>query len=530
MDATPPTSTTSQSPHPWRAAAAAVVSGILFALAFPPFEWVVLLPVALVPWLASLWVEESRRRAIFSGLLFGLAFWCLSIPWIVYVVTHYGGQGSVMGVVCLLILATILAEWPALVAGGTVACAPAGSLRRLAVFPLLWMASEHARTFVYKGFPWNLTGHALFRHPAWIQSASIWGVYGLGFAVVGTSALIAAAVVQRNLRPGIAAAVLVAAIGIGGASRLARPPQPARSISVALVQPNLSEEDKEEPGGSAKSYRIVLDQALEASRARADLIVLPESALVPLYWQGSEILRRDLVRVADECCLVLFNDIEEEASGRYYNVARLLGPEGLRGRPYRKVHLVPFGEYVPLPRVFFFVRQISNVIGEFSAARMPTLLESDGVRIGMGVCYEITYPEIARIEARDGANLLVTISNDSWYGRAGAQAQHFAGAVIRAVETRRYLLRAAITGISGIVDEKGRIRSELPDGRRGTVNGQARLIESPTAWVRWGFWIPRAADVAAAAVLLFGLVRWVAERRVSPARRKAKKESLHSDL
>ncbi|HEX7252895.1 MAG TPA: hypothetical protein VF376_08460, partial [Thermoanaerobaculia bacterium] len=252
MGATPPRSTTSKSPHPWRSPAAAVVSGILFALAFPPFEWVVLLPLALVPWLAALWVEESRGRALFSGFLFGLAFWCLSIPWIVYVVTHYGGQGSVMGVVCLLILAAILAEWPAFVAWGTVACAPAGSLRRLAVFPLLWMASEHARTFVYKGFPWNLAGHALFRHPAWIQSASIWGVYGLGFAVVGTSALIAAAVVQRNLRPGIAAAVLVAAIGIGGAARLARPPRPARSISVALVQPNVSEEDKEEPGGSAK--------------------------------------------------------------------------------------------------------------------------------------------------------------------------------------------------------------------------------------------------------------------------------------
>ena len=516
-----PGSSTSSSRHPWRASVSAVVSGLLLALAFPPFEFVVLLPVALVPWLAALWIEESRSRALLSGFLFGLAFWCLSIPWIVYVVTHYGGQGSVMGVVCLLILAAILAEWPAFVAWGTAAAAPAGSLRRLAVFPLLWMASEHARTFVYKGFPWNLTGHALFRHPAWIQSASIWGVYGLGFAVIGTSVLIAAAVVRRDVRPGIAATLLVTTIGIGGAWRLARPPQPARSISVALVQPNLSEEDKTEPGGSAKSYRIVIDQALEASRARASLIVLPESALVPLYWQESEVLRRDLARVADECCLVLFNDVDAEASGRYYNVARLLGPEGLRGAPYRKVHLVPFGEYVPLPRLFFFARQISKVIGEFSAATMPTLLESDGIRVGMGVCYEITYPEIARSEAREGANLLITISNDSWYGRAGAQAQHFGGAVMRAVENRRYLLRAAITGISGIVDEKGRILRELPDGRRGTVNGQARLIDSPTAWMRWGFWIPRVADVAAAAVLLFGLVRWATERRASrPAGRE----------
>jgi len=505
-----------QRPH---TLAAGAVSGLLFALAFPPFEWVLLLPLALVPWLVMLVREESRGRALLSGFVLGLAYWCASIPWIYYVVTHYGGQSSVMGVVSLVILAGILAQWPAFVAWGVVASAPPGSARRLAVFPLLWMASEHARSFVYKGFPWNLTGHALYRHPVWMQSASVWGVFGLGLAVVSVTALIAAGVFRRTPRPIIVAALLVAGLGLAGSARLARPSVPTRALSVALLQPNIKEEARRTSGSSAEAYQTVIDQAMSARETRPWLIVIPESALTPFYWQESDRLRRDLTEIAGDCCHVLFNDVEEEKDGRYYNVARLLGPKGLLGAPYRKVHLVPFGEYVPLPRLFFFVRQISTTIGEFSAAASPRPLEAEDFRIGMGVCYEILYPNLVRLQVRQGAKLLVTISNDSWYGRAGAQAQHFAGAVIRSVETNRFLLRAAITGITAIVDEKGRIRGELAPDKAGIAYGTADLFDTDTIWTRWGFWFPRVADILALGVLLSGLVRWLAEKRASRARR-----------
>src|SRR5262249_5708139 len=156
--------------------ASALVSGLLFAPAFPPFEWVVLLPLAPVPWLVALTQEESRRRAFLSGVLFGMAYWCASIPWIIYVVTHYGGQGAAMGVVCLVCWAATVWGRPALAAGGPPASPRAGSGARLAFSPPLGMASEPARSFVYKGFPWTLAGHALYRHSIWIQTASVWGV------------------------------------------------------------------------------------------------------------------------------------------------------------------------------------------------------------------------------------------------------------------------------------------------------------------------------------------------------------------
>ena len=443
-----------------------------------------------------------------------MAYWCASIPWIVYVVTHYGGQGSAMGVFCLVLLAAILAEWPAFVAWGTAAFAPAGSGARLAVFPLLWMASEHARSFVYKGFPWNLAGHALYRHSIWIQTASFWGVYGVGLLVMAAACLVAAAIGRRRLLPLIVAAALVLVFGAYGTIRLRRPPEEGRSIRVALLQPNVREEDRRAPGGGAAAYRQVLDQALASAARKPDLVVVPESAF-PLYWEKSEKLREDLKEVAARSAgRVLFNDVEEMPDGSYFNVARIAGAEGLIGKPYRKVHLVPFGEYVPLPKLFFFARQVSSEIGAFSPAGEPSVLEDGAMKAGVGICYEILYPSLAREQVGDlGANLLVTISNDSWYGRAGAQAQHFAGALLRSVETKRYLLRAAITGISGIVDELGRIRAFMPPDLPGILPGQARLLESRTAWVRWGYWIPRLADIGAVAVLLFGLARWLRPRR-----------------
>jgi apolipoprotein N-acyltransferase len=171
-----------------------------------------------------------------------------------------------------------------------------------------------------------------------------------------------------------------------------------------------------------------------------------------------------------------------------------------------------------LPRIFFFVRQVSTEIGEFSAAKEPAVLRNDGWAIGTGVCYEILYPVLSWKEVRDGASLLVTISNDSWYGAGGAQAQHFAGAVLRSVENERYLLRAAITGISGIVDEKGRILAELGPDEKGTIRGAARLFTSRKPWTRFGFACSGVCDAVAGGVLLFGLLRWRRERRTRARR------------
>ncbi len=510
----------------WKTPAAGVLSGLLFALAFPPYDVTVLLPLALVPWIALLSMEESRGRALLSGLLFGMAFWCASVPWISYVVTVYGGQSKAMGVVCVGLLALICAEWTAVVGWGIAALAPPRSWKRFAAFPLLWMAAEHARSVIYGGFPWNLTGWALARRPVWIQTASLWGVYGVGFAVAAVATLLAAFAVRRRPMFLVVAAASVLAVGVAGAIRLTRPVETGAPLRVRLIQPNLAEEDRRTADKAAAGYRAVLARGDEAALAGADLIVFPESAF-PMYWERSSRLREDLARLSAKChCAVLFNDVTSEPDGRASNAARMVTPEGLARGIYRKVHLVPFGEYVPLPRLFFFARQISHEIGEFLPAETPVVLRSGPLALGVGICYEIIYPGLARRQTADGANLLATISNDSWYGRAGAQDQHFAGALFRAVENGRYLVRAAITGISGIVDPRGRILAEIAPNESGTAAGTIALLGASTAWTRWGYVLPRIADAAAAGVLLFGLARWGRER----AARRRRRAASHGDI
>src|SRR6185369_11543542 len=153
----------------------------------------------------------------------------------------------------------ILAQWPAAVAWATASSAPAGSWKRLALFPLFWTAAEHLRSFVYGGFPWNLTAHALYRHPVWTQSAALWGVYGVGALAVGVTCLLAASIRSRRPRPAAAAGLLTLLAGVAGAVRLASPGEAGTPLSVALLQPNLSQESRLAAGGDAGNYIAVRD-------------------------------------------------------------------------------------------------------------------------------------------------------------------------------------------------------------------------------------------------------------------------------
>ena len=431
-----------------------------------------------------------------------------------FVVTRFGGQPPWMGAVCVFLLALILAEWPLLVGGTVVAAFPARSWARLAAFPVLWMAAEHARSVVYKGFPWNLAANALAGHPRWLQTASWWGAYGVGALVAGAAALVAALFVSRT-RPGRAAAALALAAGTGlvaiqGTRALAAPPGgDGRPVAVACIQPNLPQSARESAESAARQYGIVMDAIRRAAAAKPGLILVPESSFYGVTWQRSAALRGDLSQVARESgASILFNDIDEQSDDVYFNAARLVTPAGLAPATYRKVHLVPFGEYVPLPRLFFFMKSVSRAVGSFSAAKAPVVIPSGRLVLGPAVCYEMTYPSLPRAETRRGANLLVTISNDAWYGKAGAQDQHFAAMVLRAIENGRPFARAAITGISGIVDARGRVVARVAPDVAGVAAASVSPAEVRTIWTRWGgAAFPAAADLAAAAMVLSAIVR-----------------------
>lgn len=426
-----------------------------------------------------------------------------------------------MGAVCVFLLALILSQWPALVAGIVVAGAAPRSAWRFAAFPAVWMASEHARAYAYKGFPWNLTANALARHPVWIQTASWWGAFGVGALVAAFAAACAAILAARSERQrasvGVALLASVGAVWIFGCARL-RATDSGRPVRVACLQPNIPQSVREDADLVAANYLRVIGLAGKAAAARPDLILIPESSFYGIEWSLSAMLRRDLAAVSAEGrSAILFNNVDEMPDGRYFNAARLLTPVGMAPATYHKLHLVPFGEYVPLPKLFFFMREISKIVGAFTAAERPVLLASGPLEIGPAVCYEMTYPSLARDETRMGANLLASVSNDAWYGKAGAQAQHLLAMPLRAVEVDRPFVRAAITGISAAVDSRGRMLAGLPENREGIVEAIVRLETDRTVWSRWGGIVfPAAADAAALCMVISGFVRW--RRRESKKR------------
>jgi apolipoprotein N-acyltransferase len=490
-------------------------------------------PLALAPWAAALFAEEKRGRALFSGVLLGIVFWCLSVPWVSFVVTRFGGQPAWMGAVCVFLLSLILCEWPALVGWIAVSAFPARCPARLAAFPLLWMASEHARSVAYKGFPWNLTANALAEHPAWLQTASWWGAYGVGGLAAASGALVASLFLFRGARRWAAAGGIVLGgilLWAFGRWRMNRTdPSSVAAVRVACVQPNLPQSARETAPSAARQYVTVIEAVRQAAARRPGLILIPESSFYGATWQRSPALRRDLSEIAAASgASILFNDLDEESDDVYFNAARLVTPAGLAVGTYRKVHLVPFGEYVPLPRLFFFMKSISRAVGSFSAAPAPVVLSAAGLSLGPAVCYEMTYPSLARREVRDGATLLVSISNDAWYGKAGAQEQHFEALVLRAIENGRPFARAAITGVSGVADSRGRIVARV----RADVAGVAEAIVAPrserTVWSRWGGAVfPGIADSAAIAMVLSALAR-ARRQRLRKPRRGARDEGNRS--
>jgi apolipoprotein N-acyltransferase len=474
----------------------ALLSGVLLAVSFPrfgypPFGWIALTPllVALVP--ASRPVSSQRAFAL--GLLTGVAYFAGTVYWTGATVRTFGGLSLPVSLLVASLLIAYLAVFPALFA--LILAWIAGRLGRRAIWlaPAIWVASELGRTYFWSGFPWLLLGYSQTTVLPVAQAASLIGVFGLSGLVATVGTGLAAAVVAPGRRAWLSASApiaVVAALSIWGTIRIqgGRLTSEGRALPIALVQGNVPQHEKWDPARAPAILTRYLDMTRLGARRGARLVIWPESA-TPFYYEedsaGAEKIR-EVVRQTGVRLLFGSDEIQHSTPPRFYNSAFMLKPDGETAAVYRKMQLVPFGEYVPLKSLLFFVEPLVESVADFSPGDAVVRLPVDGETVSTAICYEIVYPGLVRRAIREGSQLLTTITNDAWYGYSSAPHQHFLQASMRAIEQGRYLARAANTGISGIVDPYGRVlaRSALFDTT--VLNGEVRLLSSLTVYGRIG--------------------------------------------
>lgn len=473
----------------------AVLSGVLLILSFPKFGHGVVAWVALGPLLVAL-PGTSPFQAFRLGYLTGAVSSLGLLYWTALVVIQYGGLSFPVGIGVMTLLCLAVALFPSLFALVVSRWAAVLGPVALVLAPFAWVATELLRRHTFLDFPWCLLGYSQHDHLAFIQIASVTAVYGVSFLVAASSALVAYAGVMPRHRGRVAAAlvVLLGTIWAHGTWALSRPLPETGRLRVGLVQAGILQEEKWEPEDAWSNVGRHLALTRRAADRGARLVVWPESA-VPFYFDRApdlaELLRRT---VREKQINLLFgNDDRQDLPNGTYRAwvgAKMLTPEGDVALRYHKMKLVPFGEYVPLHALLTLGGRVAakmvQQVSDFTPGTEPVVVAADGHRLGVFICYEAIFPDLVREFTARGADLLVNITNDAWYGRTSAPYQHMAMAAFRAVENGKYLVRAANTGITGVVDPRGRVLEPTTLFDRTVLVRDVPIVPGRTFYSRHG--------------------------------------------
>lgn len=452
------------------------LSGILMTAGFPKISlwW--------TAWFALIFLllairDLDGRSSFYVGLFAGLVHYLTLLYWLAPTMRIYGYLPWVLSGTILFLLSFYLALYMGIfaVVVNRLGSSPA---RMLMAAPAAWVALEFLRTRLFTGFPWGLLGYTQYRLLALIQTADVWGVYGISLILVFANAVAAcgyllAAGRRWRGKPAsgrqfaISAVLLVLLVGgslVYGHFRMkAVDAEAARSdhIKAAVLQGNIAQDLKWDRAFRRQTINTYLGLSEKIAVQKPDLIVWPETAAPFYFFYDRDLTRRVLDGIRRIGITSLVGSPSVEITGKddiwYLNSAYLVNSEGRVIDRYDKVHLVPFGEYVPFKRFLPFINSLVAQVGDFKPGSRGDTLQWKRADLGVLICYEIIFPHLSAEEVQNGAGLLVNITNDAWFGNTSAPYQHFSMAVFRAVENRRSLVRAANTGISGFIDPCGRI-------------------------------------------------------------------------
>jgi len=476
-----------------------VISALLLGAAFAPVGLSPLAWFALVPlfWSLDYVVRKERgacdrgkgyarvKRPFVLGFIFGACFFLSTVYWVVYSMYLYGGVPLSLALLFMLLLVAILALYPALFAVLFALTYWRGAVVRLFLVSSAWVGLEYLRALLFTGFPWALVGYTQSRVVPVIQIADIFGVYGISFLVVAVNFAIYICFFSKDEggtdgfwgrhRVGKRAVVLTVlvlltttlAYGVMKIKSVDTQLAEWKGILVAVAQGNIDQSVKWDPAFRQETIEIYRELSHKGADEKPELIIWPESA-VPFYLSYENKAAAHISGVAKFAGAYLLTGsphFEDNALGSpewesYFNSAFLLSPEGETIGRYDKVKLVPFGEYVPLKRALFFIKKLTAGFADFTPGPGHMPLDMDTVRLGVLICFESIFPGISASTVTNGASVLVVLTNDGWFGKTSAAYQHFDMAILRAVENRTSLVRAANRGISGVIDPLGRVTHE----------------------------------------------------------------------
>lgn len=474
--------------------------------------------MALAPLLIAL-PGAPGWRALRLGYVTGAVSSLGILYWTALVVVQYGGLTLPVGVAIMVALCLAFSVFHALFGWATARLVASFGSPGLLGAPLVWVALELLRAHSFFEFPWCLLGYSQHDNLPLIQIASLGAVYGVSFLVAAASAVLAfLATEQRSGRRRAALGALVLLVGgcfAWGARVMSGPVPETGRVVVGLVQGGVRQEDKWAPERAWTNVGRHIELTEEAAARGARLVVWPESAVPFLFDEepGLAELLRETVR-RDRIYLFFGNDDREatpDGGETIYVGAKLMDPNGELVYRYRKMHLVPFGEYVPLKTLFTFggrfAAKLVQEVSDFSPGKDPATGELDGHRIGGYICYEAIFPSLVRRFSAGGAELLVNVTNDAWYGTTSAPYQHLAMAAFRAVENGRYMVRAANTGISAVVDPRGRVLEQTRLFDRAVLVQEVPFVAETTFYARHGDVFAWACAAAALGLVAASLRR-----------------------
>jgi apolipoprotein N-acyltransferase len=487
---------------------AIALTGILHPVSFPPFDlgwlaWVVLVPLQIILH------DLPPKRALWYGWLAGTIAFAGTVTWVITAMHQFGQVPIVVSTLLMLLLATYLGLYMGLYAWGYATFQQKHPNLLWLGAPALWVTLEFLRTYALTGFPWALLGYSQYQWLSVIQFADVTGVYGVSFLIVMGNVAITSLLLwiyrkTRGLaipRPWESTASFVCALslvlvyGTWRVHQQADLDASAHSLSIGLVQANIDQAVKWDEAYRDATFQRYATLSRQAGK-NTDLLIWPEAATPFLFEQEPAYQGRILEIVKDTHSPLLFGSptLRFQPDGRpyLYNSAFILTPEGRVSGRYDKRHLVPFGEYIPLRSILFFLDKLVVGIGDFHSGQGPMTLQistpstNTGPKFGVAICFEVIFPDLVRRMSKE-ANFLVTITNDAWFGDSAAPYQHFGMVVFRAVENHLAFARAANTGISGLIAPDGRILTQTSIFSEQAVTGSLPLrSSSPTLYTEFG--------------------------------------------